>query len=370
LVVGRFEIHFLQLLDHASVTVRDIERAKAFYKAIWRPTSITIDQPGLSFVAEAGLLRHERPAEPSPWNVVRAGDKDPRLSERVASGPGPVRFVVGQHRKVTVKSESLQARPFLTAEWRRLAMVNFAIAPELLAPLVPVGTELDLWDGQALVSVVGFRFLRTRVMGIGFPLHRNFEEVNLRFYVRRDHCDGARRGVVFVKELVPRRAIAALARYLYNENYLALPMSHHWHTDADGSEQANYRWQQAGAFGGVGVRTIGAPRIPESGSLQEFITEHYWGYVRQRDGSTVEYQVEHPRWRVWCAADAHFFGDIALLYGSEFVPALSASPVSAFLADGSAIVVRRGRRLDEGVFARPTRRGRSETEAVCHDAVV
>ena len=117
-------------------------------------------------------------------------------------------------------------RPFLTANWRYLAMLNFAIDPEILRGLVPVETELDFHEGETFVSVVGFLFLDTRVIGLPIPFHRDFEEVNLRFYVRRNRGDECRRGVVFVRELVPRRAIAFVARAFYGEPYLAVPMRH------------------------------------------------------------------------------------------------------------------------------------------------
>src|SRR4051794_21434553 len=133
-------------------------------------------------------------------------------------------------------------RVFLTAEWRYLAMLNYEIDPQVLLPRVPRGTELDLWQGRALVSMVGFRFLDTRVRGLSFPFHRDFDEVNLRFYVRRHPSDGARRGVVFIKEIVPRHAIAYIARALYNENYVCLPMRSELKTDQH-SLRASYRWR-------------------------------------------------------------------------------------------------------------------------------
>src|SRR6187455_2734884 len=129
---------------------------------------------------------------------------------------------------------------FLTAEWRDLVMLNYEVDPAILLDLVPAGTELDLWQGRTLVSVVDFRFLRTRVLGLAIPWHIDFEEVNLRFYVRREASEGLRRGVVFVKEIVPRRAIAWLARLLYNENYVALPMSH-WIDDRSSSQDGALR---------------------------------------------------------------------------------------------------------------------------------
>jgi Uncharacterized conserved protein (COG2071) len=112
---------------------------------------------------------------------------------------------------------------FLTAEWRALAMLNYEVDASLLRHFVPAGTELDCWQGKTLVSLVGFRFLKTRVLGIPIPFHRNFDEVNLRFYVRRAEATEVKRGVVFIREIVPRRAIAAVARAFYNERYLALP---------------------------------------------------------------------------------------------------------------------------------------------------
>ena len=235
---------------------------------------------------------------------------------------------------------------FLTAEWRELAMLNYEIAPSTLAPLVPSGTELDRWEGLTYLSVVGFRFLSTRVLGLRVPGHVDFEEVNLRFYVRRREGEEWRRGVVFVRELVPRRAIAWAARALYNEPYRALAMRHSIERDADGVPCAvRYEWRRDGRWEGLGVRVAGESVPPEPGSEAEFITEHYWGYTRQRDGSTVEYRVEHPPWWVWNAAESRLDADVRTLYGPLFAEALSAKPRSAFLATGSPVTVFRPRRL-------------------------
>jgi len=236
---------------------------------------------------------------------------------------------------------------FLTALWRDLVMLNYEVEPEILAALVPAGTELDLWQGRAMVSMVGFHFGRTRVLGLAIPGHCNFEEVNLRFYVRRDGPEGLRRGVVFVKEIVPRAAIAWVARTLYNENYVALPMRHRVAQEAaSGAKSVAYEWRQGGRWSRLRVATQGRSEIPPADSEATFITEHYWGYARQRDGGTVEYRVEHPQWRVRAAVESEFECDVAALYGAPFAGALSGPPASAFLADGSAVTVRRGLRLD------------------------
>ncbi len=239
---------------------------------------------------------------------------------------------------------------FLTAAWRHLAMLNYDVDPEILRPLVPSGTNLDTYEGRTLVSMVGFMFTDTRVRGVAIPFHRHFEEVNLRFYVRRDAGGELRRGVVFVREIVPRRAIAAVARLFYGERYVAMPMEHavvSTPVGTDGVEPVavRYRWRPDERWNELSLVTRGRPATPVAGSEEEFVTEHYWGYARQRRGGTVEYRVEHPPWRVWRAADHHLDVDAAALYGARFAEALSRKAVSAFLAEGSAVVVRRGRRL-------------------------
>jgi uncharacterized protein YqjF (DUF2071 family) len=236
-------------------------------------------------------------------------------------------------------SDAANERPFLRAEWRDLVMLNYEVAPDALASLVPAGVEIDRWRGTLYVSVVGFLFRDTRVLGLSIPWHHSFEEVNLRFYVRRLVGGEVRRGVVFVREIVPRRAIAIVARLLYNEPYRALPMRHRVEAERDGIVAREYGWRANGAWSGIAARTVGAPRTLEADSEEEFITEHYWGYTRQRDGGTVEYRVHHPRWNVWNAVDARLDGNLEDVYGQAFARILVGAPRSAFVADGSPVTV-------------------------------
>jgi uncharacterized protein YqjF (DUF2071 family) len=234
---------------------------------------------------------------------------------------------------------------FLAAGWHQLAILNFPIDARVLEPYVPAGTELDLWQGQAYVSVVGFQFVDMKVLGIPVPFHRDFEEVNLRFYVRRQAPDGWRRGVVFLREIAPRWLVCAAARWFYNEKYVTMSMRQQVALPSATSDGvAQYEWWHAGRWHRMGVRFTGAPQPLQPGSVEDFITEHYWGYTTQRDGSTVEYAVEHPTWRFWPAQSAHYDCDVAAIYGEAFVPYLR-EPVSALVAEGSPILVRRGQRL-------------------------
>jgi len=230
-------------------------------------------------------------------------------------------------------------RPFLSANWRYLAMLNFAVEPAILAPLVPPGTELDFEEGETFVSIVGLLFLDTRLLGLPIPRHRDFEEVNLRFYVRRKSADTWRRGVVFVRELVPRRAVALVARAFYGERYLALPMKHEIeHVDL--KLNVEYSWRRGRKWESLKMSASGEPQSIRAGSHAEFITEHYWGYTCVRAGCS-EYRVEHPRWKIWNADSFEFSADVVALYGEQFAKTLAAPPRSTFIADGSAISVGR-----------------------------
>lgn len=231
-------------------------------------------------------------------------------------------------------------QPFLTAEWRHLAMLNYLVDPALLQPLVPAGTELDDWHGKTYASLVGFLFLQTRVFGIRIPFHRNFEEVNLRFYVRRREGHEIRRGVVFVKEIVPRPAIALTARFFYGERYVSARMAHQLSPGPNGETlTASYSWWMRGQENKVSVSASGPVADTAPGSEAEYITEHYWGYVQRPGGTTTGYQVHHPRWRVRAATSNGAEGDMTGTYGPEWASILHAPPASAFWVEGSAVEV-------------------------------
>jgi uncharacterized protein len=229
---------------------------------------------------------------------------------------------------------------FLTAEWRKLLMANFEIEPSLLKSYLPAHTEIDFFMGKTYISLVGFMFLNTKVLGYKIPFHVNFEEVNLRFYVKHQKGEEVRRGVVFIREIVPKPAIAWVANLAYRENYIALPMNH----SIENVEQAlrvGYQWQYKG-----GKYALEAHAEPKSQALlphseAEFITEHYWGYSRWNPQKTIEYQVEHPRWDIYSVQTFESKGDWRKLYGDTFAEILNQKPASVLLAEGSQISVRK-----------------------------
>jgi uncharacterized protein YqjF (DUF2071 family) len=239
----------------------------------------------------------------------------------------------------------VERRVFLSAEWRDLVMLNYEVEPEILQQYVPRGVELDAFAGRTFVSLVGFQFLRTKLYGfLAVPFHRNFGEVNLRFYVRRRDGGKERRGVVFVRELVPRAAVAGLARLMYGEKYDACPMAHRVERNAAGIS-AEYRWEWRGKRFWLSARADGAPARGAEGSIENFITEHYWGYSAKSASETIEYRVSHEPWRVWGSTNARFEGDGEALHGSGFGEILRRPPDSAFVAEGSPVLVHTGRRI-------------------------
>lgn len=244
---------------------------------------------------------------------------------------------------------------FLRAEWRKLAMANYAIEPSLLAPYLPKGTELDIWNNTCYVSLVGFMFLNTSLKGFKVPFHTNFEEVNLRFYVKRfDHTEW-KRGVVFIKEFVPKPALTFVANTFYGEHYETIPMKHDIRQDASsGQLHVEYSWK-SGEWNSFQVTTHSQPVDISEGSEAEFITEHYWGYTR-RELETSEYAVEHPRWQVYPVTNYKIDVNFGRLYGPSFECLSKQKPLSVFLAEGSEIVVKNAIVLGPGqlVTAMPT----------------
>jgi len=124
-------------------------------------------------------------------------------------------------------------------------------------------------------------------------------------------------------------------------------MAHRIKAESGSVKSAEYSWRFGGRRNSLKLTTRGEAQVLTKGSEAEFITEHYWGYNAQQDGATLEYRVEHPRWRVYDVSDAKLDCDVADLYGELFCDSLNRKPSSAFLAEGSAVMVYQGVRLTQ-----------------------
>lgn len=226
----------------------------------------------------------------------------------------------------------------LKAEWRKLAIANYLVDEKILAKHLPAGTELDLWNGKCYLSLVGFMFVNTRILGVKIPFHVNFEEVNLRFYVKRLDAGEWKRGVVFIKEIVPKRALTFVANTVYNENYETLPMEHTWSTEKD-ERIVEYKWKKKGKWNSFRINASAETHTIEPNSETEFITEHYWGYAKVNERKSNEYEVTHPKWEAYTVNDFAIDADFQAVYGNEFAFLNTETPSSVMLAEGSKITV-------------------------------
>lgn len=223
---------------------------------------------------------------------------------------------------------------FLRAEWRRLCLLTYAVDPASLQAHVPQGLELDLREGKAFVSLVAFDFLRTRVLGVPWPGYRDFPEINLRFYVRQ----GERRGVAFLREYVPRRLIAWIARALYNEPYSYAPMRSQTTRDAERLE-VFHALKVGGREHTLKVVASSTPQDDPEGSTAEFFKEHSWGYGTSRRKRLVTYEVRHPVWQTYPVQSFELEWDWGAVYGDAWAHLGDQQPVSVVLAEGSPVAV-------------------------------
>jgi uncharacterized protein YqjF (DUF2071 family) len=232
-------------------------------------------------------------------------------------------------------------RKFLTAEWRDLIMANYEVDPSLLNEYIPSGTDLDLYEGRCFVSIVGFMFIDTRVLGFLIPFHINFEEVNLRFYVRRTLESEVRQAVTFIREIVPLHAVTFVARTVYGEPYETWQMR-----NRRDNGRVEYDWSKGGVQNRLAVSVGKDLGIPSPESLEHFIIEHYWGYTRRSETRTDEYLVEHPPWALHEAGDAEISVDFGRTYGDRFAFLTDSKPYSVLFTTGSEIVVYQGKSIN------------------------
>ena len=233
---------------------------------------------------------------------------------------------------------------FLSAEWRKLILANYSVDPAILQPYLPARTELDIWNNTCYVSVVGFRFMYSKIKGLPIPFHSSFPEVNLRFYVRYKDDGKWKAGAVFIKEMVPKPAVTMVANTLFREHYVTVPMNYTWNEHDDNLDIA-YRWKKNDVWNSVSVQAGTQLLDMPVGSEAEFMTEHYWGYTRLSPSQTSEYAVEHDRWQTYPIRDYVMDINFHDSFGHEFGYLAHEKPTSVFLAEGSSVRVGDGKRI-------------------------
>ncbi len=227
---------------------------------------------------------------------------------------------------------------FLHAEWNNLILANYIVSPQLILPYMASKIELDYFEGNAYISLVGFMFLNTKIRGFGVPYHINFEELNLRFYVKHKENGNWIRGVSFIKGIVPKPAISLIANSLFGEKYVTMKIKHS-HYESDAGLETEYHWRYKKEWNKLPVTSLKKSSLMRSGSEEEFIAEHYWGFTKASTGKTIAYEVQHPRWEIFHVTGYTIDCNFTALYGEKFSFLHGAKPSSIFMAKGSEVKI-------------------------------
>lgn len=228
---------------------------------------------------------------------------------------------------------------FLTARWENLVIISYKISPDLLQPHMPKGFEPDTIDGNAFVSVVAFVFADTKVKGIKVPFNVNFPEINLRFYVKNNE----KRGVVFIREFVPKIFIPVIANTFYNENYRYIPMESK--VSINGIIKLNHTIELNNKSYSITAEAENKPYTPATNSTEHFFKEHEWGFGITKKNETMIYKVEHPVWEVYPLIKFEHTFNFAEIYGHEWESLDSEKPYNIAFAKGSPVKVFHGHLL-------------------------
>jgi uncharacterized protein YqjF (DUF2071 family) len=226
---------------------------------------------------------------------------------------------------------------FLKANWENLIMANYEVDPSILKPYLPKGLELDFYNDKTYASLVGFMFKKTSLFGIPIPFFGSFEEINLRFYVRKVEGEKIKKGVVFINETVPFKIVALLANKLYKEHYISIPTKNT--IDVAEHKHINYQWKMKDKWNSIRVQSkINKDKIALS-SIEEFIFERYFGFTKLSPSSTQEYRIHHPKWMTNKILNSNIDCDFGTMYGDAFSNLNNQAPSSIIMAEGSQVSV-------------------------------
>ena len=226
---------------------------------------------------------------------------------------------------------------FLRANWENLIMANYEIEPSTLAPYLPKGVELDFYNNKTYVSLVGFMFKNTRLFGLPIPFFGSFEEINLRFYVKKIENRKIKKGVVFINETVPFKIVALLANKLYKEHYISIPTKNS--IDITENKDIKFEWKINDRWNSLAVKSDTNKYKIEQGTIEEFIFERYFGFTKLSASSTQEYKIHHPKWMTHKILNSQIDCDFRSMYGDSFSMLNNQTPDSIVLAEGSQVSV-------------------------------
>lgn len=229
-------------------------------------------------------------------------------------------------------------KPLLTADWKNLIVVNYEIDPLVLNPYLPAGTEPDLWNNKCYISLIAFQFNHPKMKGIPIPFYKNFEQINLRFYVSKVYKGEVRKGVVFIKEIAAGNLLKAGAALIYNEHYTNLKTRHTINKLPETTE-IQYDWRLDKQWNYIHAIAGKDKTIPGADTVTAFITNRFWGYIKISPGKTAEFRVDHEPWKIHKVKSCEVNCDTKKLYGAALHTFLSQAPAFTFMIAGSSVKV-------------------------------
>lgn len=208
-----------------------------------------------------------------------------------------------------VNAES-PARWRWSQQWRDVLFLHWPAPPQWLSDQLPAGLAVDTFQGEAWVSLVGFRLQQVRLRGWpALPFCSQMLELNFRTYVRHR----GEPAIHFLAMHADHRLLVAAARCLTPLPYSLAQLAYAG-PDTACSFFCRPHYSRtpllAAQFSlGDGRRQA----IP--GTLDDWLTERYVAYVAGRDGDLLRMPVSHESWRLREIALRHCELDLQPLHG-------------------------------------------------------
>ena len=199
---------------------------------------------------------------------------------------------------------------FMAQKWENLLFLHWPVSKESLESTIPEDLEVDLFEGEAWLSVVGFRLSELRIKPFVQIPWKDFSELNLRTYVRDQ---AGRRGVWFYSLDSSDLLAVVGARLLYGLNYRYASIDHNQKNDfiEYTSETKSKRGGIKGSISSSSPAMKMVGEMAKAGTLNYFLLERYRFWSKQTyRGKLSSAQVRHRPYDAVCLDQADYQGEL------------------------------------------------------------
>lgn len=217
--------------------------------------------------------------------------------------------------------------------------MNYIISPEILENYLPAYTIIDYFKGNCFTSLVGFPFRNVEIAGMKIPFYTDFEEINLRFYVKRFDGTTWRKGTVFISEIANKSALKFLANSFLHEKYQTLETRQEIKENSELIE-TKYSWRTWMNWQFLNLISEKPSESVAEGTEAHFIMDRSSGYQKYDTATTNEYGISHPKWNIYPIRSFDINVDFEESFDSNFPVLNETLPHSVILARGSSVAVK------------------------------